>query len=179
MPCASARIIERGRKIFYTRRRNETNADPSGHLLAWRVCHGSRAGQRAEHVDRRDRFVRPRRDLGNGRRLQSLCASANALSVRHIAERRSNGVRLRIRSAQRSDLPDFGWSRGCDNGTGRQHRREHSNQHAQRHVGRWWFWRRLIKSWLLGRDIVNGRRRRRRSLRRHRRVLAVLINRIL
>jgi hypothetical protein len=30
MPCASARIIEGRRKIFYSRRRDETNAYPSG-----------------------------------------------------------------------------------------------------------------------------------------------------
>jgi hypothetical protein len=163
---------------FYTRGRDETNAHPSGHPVAWRVCHRSRAGQladqRGEHADRPNRAVRPRSDLRNGRRLQSLCARAAALSVRRIAERHSDGVRLRVRSAQRPHLSDFGGSRGCDNGTSRQHQRQRANSHAQRHVGRWWCWRRcLIERGLLGRDTVNGRqRRRRRSLRRHRRMLA-------
>jgi hypothetical protein len=151
---------------FYTRGRDETNA-PRDHLVAWRVRHGSRAGQlvdqRPEHVDRRNRSDRPRGDLGNGRRLQSLCARPGALSVRCIAERHSDGVWLRVRSAQRPHLSDFGWSRSCDNATSRQHQRQHTKRHAKRHVGRWWCWRRyLIESGLLGRDTINGRQRRRR-----------------
>jgi hypothetical protein len=167
---------------FYTRGRDETNAHPNGHPVAWRVCHRSRAGQladqRGEHGDRRNRAVRPRSDLRNGirngRRLQSLCVRAAALSVRRIAERHADAVfQLRFRSGQRH-LSDFGETRGCDNGTNRQHQRQRANRHAQRHVGRWWCWRRcLIELGLLGRDIVNGRQRRpRRSLRRHRRMLA-------
>ena len=159
---------------FYTRGRDETNAHPNGHPVAWRVCHRSRAGQladqRGEHGDRRNRAVRPRSDLRNGR---SLCARAAALSVRRIAERHSDAVfRLRVRSAPH--LSDFGGTRGCDNGTSRQHQRQRANRHAQRHVGRCWCWRRcLIERRLLGRDTVNGRqRRRRRSLRRHRPMLA-------
>jgi hypothetical protein len=77
-------------------------------------------------------------------------------------------------SDPRPHLSDFGGSRGCDNGTSRQHQRQRANRQAQRHIGRWWCWRRcLIERGLLGRDTVNGRqRRRRRSLRRNRRMLA-------
>jgi hypothetical protein len=196
-------------RTLYTRRRHETNAHPNGHPVAWRVCHRSRAGQladqrgehgdrrnravrprsdlrngrrpqslqRAEHGDRRNRAVRPRSDLRNGRRLQFLCVGAAALSVRsarRIAERHADAVsRLRVRSAQRH-LSEFGGTRGCANGTSSQHQRQRANHRAQRHAGRWWCWRRcLIERGLRGRDTVNGRqRRRRRSLRRHRRMLA-------
>ena len=154
---------------FYTRGRDETNAHPNGRPVVGRVCHRSRGGQladqRGEHGDRRNRADRPRSDRRNGSRLQCACARGCALSIRRIAERQSDGVRLRVRSARRPHLSGSGGSRGYsgDNGTSRQ-----------RHVERCWCWGRcLIERGLPGRDTVNDRqRRRRRSLRRHRPMLA-------
>jgi hypothetical protein len=65
-----------------TGKRDETNAHPCGHPVAWRVCHRSRADQpadqRSEHGDRRGRAVRPGSDRRNRRRLQYPCARAGA-----------------------------------------------------------------------------------------------------
>ena len=181
MPCASARIIERRREIFILA--GAMNRMLILTITLWlgvsATAHAQRqlADQRGEHGDRRNRAARPRSDLRNGRRLQSLCARAAALPVRsgrRVAERHADAVfRLRVRSSQRH-LSDCGGTRGRDNGTSRQHQRQRANRHAQRHVGRGWCWRRcLIERGLLGRDTVNGRqRRRRRSLGRRRRMLA-------
>lgn len=87
MSGTSARIIEWRREIFILAGAMKRMLLPA--VTLW-LCHGSRAGQladqRAKRFDRLNRVPRPRSDLGNGRRLQSLCARVNALSVRRIAE---------------------------------------------------------------------------------------------
>ena len=163
---------------FHTRGRDETNAHPCGHPVAWRVCHRSRAGEFVgRYATESSGQCRDQRagQLAGQHGVQCCCARGGALSIRRIAERQSDGVRLRVRSSRRPHLSVSG-SRGYsgDNGTSRQHRHQRANRHVQRHVGRCWCWRRcLIERGLPGRDTVNGRqRRRRRSLRRHRPMLA-------
>jgi hypothetical protein len=164
---------------FYTRGRDETNAHPCGHPVAWRVCHRSRAGEFVDrHATESSGQCSDQRagQLAGQHGVQCRCARDGALSIRRIAERQSDGVRLRVRSARRPHLSVSGGSRGYsgDNGTSRQQRHQRANRRAQRHIGRRWCWRRcLIERGLPRRDTVNGRQRRRsRSLRRHRPMLA-------
>jgi hypothetical protein len=137
------------------------------------------ADQCGVHGDRRNRAVRPGSDRRNGRKFQYRYVRGGTLSIRCIAERQSNGVRLRVRSARRPHLSDSGGGRGYrrDNGTSRRHRRQCANCRAQRPVGRWSCRRRcLTERELPGRDTVNGRQcRRRRPPWRHRRMLSAFL----
>jgi hypothetical protein len=156
-------------------RLNETNAHPRPQYLAWRiwssradwlVCkhatgpsnqHPNRhsghcAGKLGKHGDRRNSAVRPGSNWRNGWRFRWCRARSGSLSLWGVAECRSYGVRLCLRSARRSYLPDSSGSSvyGRYQGTARRKRRQRTNRRAD---GGWQFFERAL--W--GRHTIDGR----------------------
>jgi hypothetical protein len=116
---------------------------------------GQCAGELGKHGDRRNRAVRPGSDRRNKWRFRWCRARSGSLSLWGVAECRSYGVRLRLRSARRPHLPDSCGSRvdGHDKGTGSRHRRQCTN----RRVGDWQCERHVFRLALSGRHAIDGR----------------------